>query len=595
MATMQEEIEKYKGQVKQYDAGRPNTSAPQPAPAFKGGEVVGSPESDAASRAVGAVGRGISKVGESTSGTSGGVAMRGPEIRGNMPNSAQLQDKPFSYQQQPGMGQIARGAIDAMAKTSGAISMPGAEQPYVNSMRRPIGDTVRTFDPSAVENRSSIPGMLEGLNTARINAQQERHALVGDIGRGMLNVGGNVVSAVGKFGEDMTEGRLLGSASSPVKEGGPVGEAQAATIPTTAAQLTTDQQQGADIRREIGARNYRMDVDGLKTAESGMNKPSPAQIKAMILEKNGLKNQVPVTARPGTVLSATPEEPRKTLPYSGVFKDGGPGASAQEALQRKQMDVMAAERADKSLLLAPGSRDYISPTLTEAQQRARQTEIYAQRKQDGEDVAAQQINTATTKALDDQAKGITSDRNVAMLPYEARRAIINNRNGLVSLNADMQQKRIDDAAKTADRTAGTDKAQMEDATKRTEIDARVGIEGQKLTSEERRAQMTDSTTRRGQDLEQDTNKTNAEIAAQSKALDREATIKAAQIRKPDTKDPVMLEKIKGYNAAIANLYALPGANVTAEMLEQMKTTFGLTGADTTQAGVNPAEDEDFLN
>ena len=168
MASMQEEIEKYKGQVRQYDAGRPDTSAPQPAPSFKGGEVVGSPEPDAASRAIGAAGRGISKVGESMSGTSGGVAMRGPEIRGNMPNSAQLQDKPFNYEAPSGS---LSGLASTMAETSGAIRPLGQGPQYVNKLREPISRDVMV-------SAEKIGGDVTPLSRQAISAQANPESAV---------------------------------------------------------------------------------------------------------------------------------------------------------------------------------------------------------------------------------------------------------------------------------------------------------------------------------------------------------------------------------------------------------------------------------
>ena len=573
MASMQEEVEKYKAQVKQYDAGRPNTAAPQSDPAFKGGEAVGSPEPDAASRAIGAAGRGISKVGESMSGTSGGVAMRGPELRGNMPNSAQLQDKPFNYQQQPGMGQIARGAIDTMAKTSGAISMPGAEQPFVNSMRRPVGDTVRTFDPSAAENRSSMPGMLEGLNAA-----------VGDVGKGLVNAGGNVVSAVGKFGEDMTEGRLLGSASSPAQKGGTVGEARAGNT-----RGVTGQEPAVVNKVRMVASDNVMTADGLKpantfegnyAAESAQGQgifkdPTTGRVSIKLTGDEGSKfmNERIPTARPGLTLSATEAKADKPAQrpmgeYGGMYAQASPATpvaqaassapamtgnplvdqkNMEAALQRKQMEVMAAERADKSLMQAPGSRDYISPMLTEEQQRARQVEIAAQRKQDMRDARDNTIAQMEARDAALAYSGVPSDatRNQSMAPYAARRTDINSRNAMMT-RAQEQEKT---GATVADNEA-TRAAEMA------------------------KTKITDATTRRGQDVQQETNTVNAEIAAQSKALDRKNTLDAARLKIDNTADPIMLKKVDGYNEWLESVMAM-GQQPTEAQLTDARKLYGV--------------------
>ena len=374
----------------------------------------------------------------------------------------------------------------------------------------------------------------------------------------------------------------------------PTSQERAATPP--APVISPEQKVYNDVQKEVADVRAKSALNASAAGIETRNLPSRDQIKRAILEKNGLINQTPVTARPGTTLSATPETPRKPLVYNGAFAGGGPEVRAQEALQRKQMEVMAAERADKTLLTAPGSRDYISPTLTEEQMRARQAEIATQRKQDGEDVAAQQINNATIKALDDQAKGITSDRNLGMMPYAQRRAVINDRRALADLNANMQAKRLEEQGKAADRTAEMTRAEMEDSTRRRGQDMVVDVAGKKLTSEERRAAMTDSTTRRGQDVEQQTTLSNSEIAARSKALDREATLEAARIRKTVPVDRVKIEAIKGYNKFIGDQIGLnPELQNDPTFLERAMKMYGLRAEDLTTAmpQSNPLDDDEF--
>jgi len=251
------------------------------------------------------------------------------------------------------------------------------------------------------------------------------------------------------------------------------------------------------------------------------------------------------------------------------------------------------------LLQAPGSRDYISPTLTEPQMRERQAEIATQRKQDMEDVAAQQVGQATVKMMDDQNKGITSDRNLAMMPYAQRRAVINDRRALTDLNANMQAKRLEEQGKAEGREAEMTRAEMADSTTRRGQDLEVDVQGKKLTSEERRAMLTDSTTRRGQDIDQETNLTNSEIAARSKELDRQAQKEVALIRRTAPVDRVKLESIKAYYKFIGDQVGLnPELRNDPAFLESAMGTYGLTAEDLKaqmMSAVNPEEDEDFLN
>lgn len=403
-------------------------------------------------------------------------------------------------------------------------------------------------------------------------------------------------------GAAFTDGKFLGqnpsTAQQPVRQ--PIAQPVAATAPVPTPSLTPDQQQLADVRSELGARNYRMSIDGVKAGEKSIANPLPTreQVGQIIREKNGLTdNTGPQTARPGTTLAATEVSPRKPLAYNGAFADGGPQAKAEAALARKQMEVLSAERGSKGLLYGPGSRDYISPMLSEGEQRARQNEIAEQRKKDVEDVAAQQIASQTTRMMNDQAMGLTSDRNLAMMPYAQRRAVINDRNNLTRLNADMQTKRMEEEGKAAGRKDAMAVSGMEDATKRRGQDMEVDVQRMKEGGETARAQMTDSTTRRGQDVELEKSNTNAEIAARSKALDREAMLEAARIRKNAPVDRVKIEGIKAYNKYIADRMTLnPELQNDPAFFESARKTFGLSSEDLKaqmMTGVIPDDDSEF--
>ena len=283
-------------------------------------------------------------------------------------------------------------------------------------------------------------------------------------------------------GAAFTEGKFLGqnpnTASRPAMAMS-TGTEQAAT-PAQAELNTT--------RIDMANRAARADIEGLKAGEKAIANPlpTPDQVSKIIRDKNGLTdNTVPQTARPGTTLAATEVSPRKPLAYNGAFADGGPQAKAEAALARKQMEVLAAERGSKGLLYGPGSRDYISPMLSEGEQRVRQNEIAEQRKKDVEDVAAQQIASQTTRMMNDQATGLTSDRNLAMMPYEQRRAVINDRRNLVALNADMQTKRMEEEGKAAGRKDAMAVSGMEDATKRRGQDMEVDVQRMKEAAKRR--------------------------------------------------------------------------------------------------------------
>lgn len=192
------------------------------------------------------------------------------------------------------------------------------------------------------------------------------------------------------------------------------------------------------------------------------------------------------------------------------------------------------------------------------------------------------------------ATGKTSDRNLAMIPYAERRAIINTRNGLMENSANLEKDRKAMATADADRTSKEGTEAMKDSTTRRGQDMEVDVQGQKLGSEERRAVMTDTTTRRGQDVDADTNRTNAEIAAESKARDRAVTLEAARIKAAaDAKDPVAAQMQKGRDAAIAAVLGsmTPEKVQDPVWLEWLDKTYPINGA---QSGrVNPAADGNF--
>ena len=198
----------------------------------------------------------------------------------------------------------------------------------------------------------------------------------------------------------------------------------------------------------------------------------------------------PKTANPGTVLSESRPSP----------------------LTRKQLDVYNADRANGYT----GRRDYISPFLTPDQQRARQGEIYAQRQADREAIAQRLATENTIADLESQRTGVptTSARNRSMLP-------------------------------TSERVMGElqDRAAAEQvATQRT------------YTAAEKASSMRDTTTRRGQDIEDEISRRTAQDNAENrKTQERIAQINAGSKTQRDyQREAILNARSAAINAALSS-------------------------------------------
>ena len=284
------------------------------------------------------------------------------------------------------------------------------------------------------------------------------------------------------------------------------------------------------------------------------------------------RDAIPATARPGMTLQATPVEYKRTassgraamgLPAQEEFTPqvapqrtaipmtGNPledQRTAEAALARRQAEIVEIERNTPGLLQRPGSRDYIDPRLPEERQRELAVANAEQRRQDMRD--ARDNTIAQTQARDAAlaAKGLPTDeaRNLAMVPYEERRATINQRNA----NMAMAQTQETERATTADKVAEREAKEVQDVRK-------------------------DATDRYVADKNAELATSNAQIGAESKRLDREATMKAALLKLEGVKDPVQLEKLKGYNSAIEAIMSM-GQTPTAEQLLEMQKTYGVS-------------------
>lgn len=507
MATMQEEIEKYKAQVNQYDAGRPTTPSGE-----RPGLKIAQPQQPASFQPA------------ESAGMSVPAPNRAPIV---------IPDRPVS-----GTGRQLAGLADAIS--SGTRRFMNASNDFTEG--KYLGTNPALQPQSPAQQQPSAAAKQQATTTNPLGGKYDETAWRnGGNGSGAAAPSGNAFA--GNFAAKDAQGQ---------------GIYQDPATGRVSMRLTGES--GDKFMKE-------QPIATASTAEE-----MAARRKAMGEYGGMFKQDAPKTARPGITLQSSPVEYKRNvvgaktvggLPAEETF---APTRAAQRdapamtgnplvdqrvmegALARKQMDVMDAERASKSLLYAPGTRDFISPTLSDAQMRERQAEIAAQRIRDREDVVAGQISSAATKALDDQTKGVTSDRNLAMIPYAERRAAINNRNELMKMNSDMQQKRLAAEDSAANRADDMEKARIKDATDRYVADKNTELA-----------------------------QTNAQVAAQSKALDREATLKAALLKQEGVKDPIILEKLKGYNSALEAALAMPGAELTEDYLTSLQKKYGVEG------------------
>jgi hypothetical protein len=500
MASMQEEIEKYKGQVKQYDSGRPTTMS-----ADKLGNRVmptSGPQFDASYDA-----------------KTASLA----QVRGQMPV------KGFDASQDAKVNSIARMPLgDNRSPLMGGADLDNMQKNFTRLY-------TQNKAGEAVANRAEgIAAQVEGESLAANPARQM--GLSDD--KAMLVAAADTINRGNKRGPLPVAGETKDLAPDPLAT--PVQDAPKAG--------DTPDNKGNSFQGNFVADNAQ--------GQGIFKDPATGRTSLRLVGDEGRKfmNERIPTARPGMTLSATEVKsatPRRPVgEYGGMYANGGaPGQStAEAALQRKQMEVMNAERADKSLLSAPGSRGYTSPTLSEADQRVRQDDVFAQQRQDMRDARDNTIAQMEVRDAALAARGIPSDatRNQSMAPYEARRTDINTRDAMLS-RAQEQEKT---GATVAD-NAATRAADMA------------------------KTKITDATTRRGQDVDKETNRINAEIASQSKALDRKNALDAARLKIDNTADPIMLKKVDGYNSWLESVMSMGQAPTPEQMLDAQQK-FGVS-------------------
>ena len=283
------------------------------------------------------------------------------------------------------------------------------------------------------------------------------------------------------------------------------------------------------------------------------------------------RDAIPATARPGMTLQSSPaaykrtasaekvggfaakEEftPQPTPQRTAIPMTGNPlvdQRNAEADLARRQAEIVEIERNTPGLLHAPGTRDYIDPRLPESEQRALSVANAEQRRQDMRDARDNTIAQMQARDAARAYSGLPTDaaRNRAMEPYEERRATINQRNANMAVAGEQETNRMAAADKVAEREAKEAQDVRKDATDRYVAD--------------RNAELATS---------------NAQISAESKRLDREATMKAALLKLEQTKDPILLEKLKGYNSWLETMMNMPGSEITPEQLAYGQEQYGV--------------------
>lgn len=541
MATMQEEIQKYKAQTQQYDAGRPNTMS---------ADKLGT-------RVVPAGGQRFDPSYDSKSLSAGRTSMPASAVaKPVMP--AQAPRNPIQMSSQP----VNNGGEALMDKMQQNFTRFSGNFEKGTDLKAAAGNAFRA-------DRSIIPSRLGGgydettwrdqtagstvgqapqpaqedMKVMRIGGDDKQDAVGGNAFSG--NYAASDAKGQGIF-KDPATGRT--SIRLTGEEGGKFMNER---IPTARPGMTlsaTEAKDGKSANRPMG--EY-----------GGMYAPTRPAIPVAQAAPTVQTQQGPVAYQRNVVNAAGPagmpaEETWTPQPQAAPTRAAMPTMSGnpivdqrnmESALARRQGEIIQAERSTPGLLYAPGSRDYISPALSEADQRAAQITNDAQRRQDMNDARDNTIAQMNARDAGLAYAGVPTDatRNQSMAPYAARRTDINTRDAMLT--------RAQEQEKTGAALADNEATRVADMAK---------------------AQATDATTRRGQDVDQETNRINSEIAAQSKALDRQNALDAAMLKIENTADPVLLKKVDGYNEWLKSIMSM-GQTPTAEQLVEARTQYGV--------------------
>lgn len=442
------------------------------------------------------------------------------------------------------------GARSAMSEYLEQTKQYDAGRPATTTVRNELAMTDKKPGLAVMPPRQAASGTArqsEGLTNA-----------IGDAAISGLRSVGRGVNAAMEFGNDVTEGKYLGSRQAPSVAQAPQtpsptgvrmpvspnfdsvnapalgvarrGDVSPVQAPTAASPSTYRGQVDRSAVEVANAwtGNYAAEGPG---GQGIYKDPKTGKISMTLTGDAGRQfmNDRIQTARPGHTIGAAPTAGgRQPLPYNGMFANG-----IENTAQYKSFQMDKAAQAEKA-----ANDDAVADAMRK------------------NDLA---IQGRLAKVLDDQAKGITSPEALAKMPYAQRRAIINERDMLIKHYLGDSRKDTSDM-------------------KRTQMT---------LGSEMDRAKMSDATTRRGQDLDAEGTTRSLDATAQSKELDRQNALEAAKIKAGGTKDPVMLERMKGFYDALANIYAT-GNEPTPEMLAVLKRNFGIFDDNTRTAAAGNA-------
>lgn len=384
-------------------------------------------------------------------------------------------------------------------------------------------------------------------------------SLAKDAVRQLGNKIGAIPEAVGKFGEDFGEGKFLGAnpylnqqpqqppARPPLDPNSPYTSALRDT-PTVRPTMQSGGNAGP-FEQGLGMRPYS---PGQGSGTLITNRYADGGPATLFRDGQMVKTRTPMSSD-GFDVYATGNPDGK----SGVMKISSEArknmlnrvlsdqqARNDDALFRKQMEVMTADKANAGpgIGSAFGTRDYISPF--EKDPRARQEEIYKQRMEDKQ------------YALEDmRLQTATRDAGAAYHNLPARREM--NMSWKEQARANAREKGIDDML-AANRMANMQQSKADaDRKAAAESDA-----------------MKDATQRYGMDTQTDIARGKAQAEAQQKEADRAHTemIEAAKINAKG--DPIHIERTKSFLNTLAELEQA-GTPVTPETIERLRSLFGL--------------------
>lgn len=330
----------------------------------------------------------------------------------NLPTRDQLQDDPFGFRSvenrvvQRG-GQSFDPSSDAKEQSLEMVrgrqgEMPTMAGAYQNANRAPLsyrGDALAAL-AEAKRPENVVRDIRLGQSQAQSIAANPARRM------GMTGDAAMFVSAADTQNRASVRAPLPLSVSTKDIGAGPLAAPSPMAQQPSALQGGPDEKAGqATASQNAWKGNYAAsDANGQGIYQD----PKTGAISIRLTGDNGrdfMASQVP-TARPGGTLSVAqapleqPVQGRQPIDLGGNFRLNEKLNAAQAALNAKRDKVAAIERANPGQS-GYGSRDYISPYLSDEQARARQAEIYEQRAKDQLDAAMGAQTSRATRALAD--------------------------------------------------------------------------------------------------------------------------------------------------------------------------------------------------